>query len=84
MLTIDDRVCQCISAMTFNPLSANPTKWSITLKQFVGKLTNCLSMSEFFMGLTLKVLTNNHTKKEYRTSSELHYSFETKMLRANV
>ena len=29
----------------FNPLSANPTKWSNTLKQFVGKLpTNCLSV----------------------------------------
>ena len=28
-----------------NPLSANPTKWSNTLKQFVGKLsTNCLSV----------------------------------------
>ena len=27
-----------------NPLSANFIKWSITLKQFVGKLpTNCLS-----------------------------------------
>ena len=28
-----------------NPLSANPTEWSNTLKQFVGKLpTNCLSV----------------------------------------
>ena len=28
-----------------NPLSANPTKWSNTLKQFVGNLpTNCLSV----------------------------------------
>ena len=24
--------------MIFNPVSANPTKWSNTLKQFVGKL----------------------------------------------
>ena len=24
--------------MIFNPLSANPTKWSDTLKQFVGNL----------------------------------------------
>ena len=30
--------------MSLNPLSANPTKWSNTLKQFVNKLsTNCLS-----------------------------------------
>ena len=28
-----------------NPLSANPMKWSNTLKQFVGKLpTNCLNV----------------------------------------
>ena len=31
--------------LLLNPLSANPTKWSNTLKQFVGKLaTNRLSM----------------------------------------
>ena len=35
-----------------NPLSANPTKWSNTLKQFVGKLpTNCLSVFDHFVGL---------------------------------
>ena len=33
-----------------NPLSANPTKWSNTLKQFVGKLpTNCLSVFDHFV-----------------------------------
>ena len=38
-----------------NPLSANPRKWSNTLKQFVGKLpTNCLSVFDHFMGLALK------------------------------
>ena len=32
----------------FNPLSASPTKWSNTLKQFVGKLPmNCLSAWPF-------------------------------------
>ena len=42
---------------TFNPLSANLTKWSDTLKQFVAKLpTNCLSMFDHFMGLALKGL----------------------------
>ena len=40
-----------------NPLSANPTKWSNTLKQFVNKLpTNCLSVFDNFMGLVLKGL----------------------------
>ena len=38
-----------------NPLSANPVKWSNTLKQFVGKLpTNCLSLCDHFVGLVLK------------------------------
>ena len=38
-------------------LSANPTKWSNTLKQFVGKLlTNCLSVFDHFVGLALKGL----------------------------
>ena len=41
----------------FNPLCANFTKWSKTLKQFVGKLpTNCLSMFDHFVGLALKGL----------------------------
>ena len=32
-----------------NPLSADPTKWSNTLKQFVGNLpTNCLSVFNHF------------------------------------
>ena len=40
-----------------NPLSANPTKWSNTLKHFVGKLqTNCLSVFDNFVGLALKGL----------------------------
>ena len=40
-----------------NPLSANPTKWSNTLKQLVGNLpTNCLSVFDHFVGLALKGL----------------------------
>ena len=40
-----------------NFLSANPIKWSNTLKQFVGNLpTNCLSVFDHFMGLALKGL----------------------------
>ena len=38
-----------------NPLSANPTKWSNTLKQFVGNLpTNCLSVFDILWGWRLK------------------------------
>ena len=41
----------------FNPLSANFTKWSNTLKQLVSKLpTICLSVFDHFVGLALKVL----------------------------
>ena len=40
-----------------NPLSDNPTKWSNTLKQFVGNSpTNCLSVFDRFMRLPLKEL----------------------------
>ena len=50
---------------TFNPLGASPTKWSNTLKQFVGILpTNCLSVFDHFVGMALKglkdVLHNLH------------------------
>ena len=42
----------------FNPLSANPIKWSNTLKKFVGNLpTNCLSVFDHFVGLAFKGLT---------------------------
>ena len=45
------------SFFTFNPLSANPTKWSNTLKQFVGNLpTNCLSVFNHFVKSALKGL----------------------------
>ena len=41
----------------FNPLRANFTKWSNTLKHFVGILpTNCLSVFGHFVGLALKGL----------------------------
>ena len=43
--------------MSYNPLSANPAKWSNTLKQFVARLpTNCLRVFDHFVGLTLKGL----------------------------
>ena len=41
----------------FNHLSANPTKRSNTLKQFVGNFPrNCLSVFDNFVGLALKGL----------------------------
>ena len=41
----------------FNPLSANPTKWLKTLKQFIGNLPmNCLSVFGYFVKLALKGL----------------------------
>ena len=43
--------------VSLNPLSANPTKWSNTLKQFFGKFpTNCLSVFDHFAGLAFKGL----------------------------
>ena len=43
--------------LSVKPLSDNPTKWSNTLKQFVGKLpTNFLSVFDYFVKLVLKGL----------------------------
>ena len=43
-----------------NPFGANFTKWSNTLKQFVGNLrTSCLSVFDQFVGLALKGLIEN-------------------------
>ena len=49
----------CDHDQNINALSANFTKWSNTLKQFVGNLpTNCLSVFDHFVGLALKGLSN--------------------------
>ena len=41
----------------YDPLSANPTKWPSTLKQFVCKLpTNCLTVFDHFKKWVLKGL----------------------------
>ena len=51
-----------------NPLSANITKWSNTLKQFVGKLpTNCLSVLDHFLELAFKGLKK--APKQVKTSA---------------
>ena len=50
----------CRSILTL--FSANFTKWSSTLKQFVGNLlTNCLSAFDHFVGLALKGLMKGLT-----------------------
>ena len=47
---VHSKLCQ-----TCNPLSVNPTKWSKTLKHFLGKLpTNCLSVFDHFVWLAHK------------------------------
>ena len=44
-----------------NPLGANLTKWSNTLKHFVGNMpTNCLSVFDHFVKLALKGLRAPH------------------------
>ena len=44
-------------SLIFEPLSANSTKWSNTLKQFVGKLpTICFSAFDYFVGPEIKGL----------------------------
>ena len=49
--------CFVISRIKIIPFSANPTKWSNILKQFVGNLpTNCLSTFGRFVGLSFKGL----------------------------
>ena len=46
-----------VFAPQLNALSADPTKWSNTLKEFVDeKLTICLSVLDHFVGLALKGL----------------------------
>ena len=50
----------------FNFLSANPTKWSYALKQFVGNFpTNCLSVFDHFVKLALKGLRPSQTGVEF-------------------
>ena len=43
----------------FNPLSANPTKWSNTLKQFVVCCRRIVLVFDHIVGFALKVLISN-------------------------
>ena len=50
-----------------NPLSANPTKWSNRVKEFVPNwLTNCLSVFDHFVKLELKGLMDLIIENAYR------------------
>ena len=57
----------------FNPLSANFTNWSNTLKQFVGNLPmNCLSVFGYFIGLALAgKVSKKHVLNLYQFKSAL-------------
>ena len=55
-MTICDALHDLVPFVQFNPLSANHTKESNTLKQFAGNLpTNCLNMFDH-LGLVIKGL----------------------------
>ena len=56
----------------FNPLNANPEKWSNTLKQIVGKLpTICLSVFDHFMNLALKGLIEYSQDSDFYNKSQV-------------
>ena len=60
----------------FNLLSANPTKWPNTLKQFVGKLpTNCLSVFGHFVNLVLKDLIHLVMECHLNSAQDLCFTF---------
>ena len=65
------------------PLSANPTKWSNTFKQFAGKLqANCLSLFNHFVGLALKESTLSYiTSKNGKTHFKSIAAFAAKHLK---
>ena len=55
---------KCLAVLNINPLKANPTKWSKSLKQFVGNLpTSCLIVFDYFVKLALKALKRSVAKK---------------------
>ena len=61
--------------LSVNPLSDNPTKWSNTLKQFVGKLpTNFLSVFDHFVKLVLKGL-NLIQQRVKKHSNKLGFTY---------
>ena len=65
---------------SINPLSTNFTKWSNTLKRFVGNLpTNCLSVFDHFVKLALKGLRKFHDKNAFQSNEKAKFTI-TKMI----
>ena len=65
-----------------NPLYANPTKWSNTLKKFVGNLpTNCLSRFDHYLGLALKgfryIFYMNYSREQIQLTEKDGKSLES-------
>ena len=59
--------CSANNEELLNRFSTNFTKWSNTLKQFVGNLSmNCLSVFDHFVGLVLKGLRTQSKTKQTR------------------
>ena len=46
----------CMPHHNFNPLNANSTKWSNTVKHFSANIFHCLSVFDYFVGLACKRL----------------------------
>ena len=60
-----------------NPLSANSTKWSNTLKQFVSNLlTNCFSVFDHFVKLALKG-SKQFPLPIYGTATSFHHQIQS-------
>ena len=60
-----------------NPLSANSTKWSNTLKQFVSNLlTNCFSVFDHFVKLALKG-SKQFPLPIYGTATSFHHQLQS-------
>ena len=61
--------------LQLTPLSANLTKWSNKLNQFVSKLpTNCLSVFDHFVGLALKGLIRiKHCYRKEKDTKDMSY-----------
>ena len=59
-------LCLRFAVFRVNPLRTNSTKWSNTLKQFVGQLlTNYLSVFDHFVRLALEGLSYTLFKEGY-------------------
>ena len=56
-----------------NPLSANPTKWSNTLKQFVG-FSGRIECVDHFVGLVLEGLKRSRPSELHIVKYKLFYS----------